>query len=234
MYEDVRRSLVLSDEEFANYWQLVLKPRSITDAFYFDGYANSFYSAFRQLMLSMRYKAMVTFRLMQYAARRGIEIELSEMGGKKSTENSPTLGKTSKMKMLFWRIFQERCHRSLVKNYCMAFSPYVDVPSGFFSGSVIDIRAAARTKIGPNVKIGTGVRLVPSMKGGPSIEEGAVIWTGSTIMGAVTIGRQATVGANSLVVSDVPAGYTAMGVPAKLVFRKKVRPQTPPQTQTEC
>jgi serine O-acetyltransferase len=37
----------------------------------------------------------------------------------------------------------------------------------------------------------------------------------SSIIGAVTIGDNAVIAANSLVISDVPAGFTAIGVPAK-------------------
>jgi serine O-acetyltransferase len=40
---------------------------------------------------------------------------------------------------------------------------------------------------------------------------------GSTILGDITIGDFAKVGAGAVVTSDVPAGCTAVGVPARLV-----------------
>jgi serine O-acetyltransferase len=49
----------------------------------------------------------------------------------------------------------------------------------------------------------------------PIIEDGVDIYAGAVIAGQVVIGRGATIGANSLVMSDVPAGATVVGVPAR-------------------
>ena len=49
----------------------------------------------------------------------------------------------------------------------------------------------------------------------PVVEDGAVIGAGAVVLGGVTVGAGATVAANSLVTRDVPAGATALGVPAK-------------------
>lgn len=49
----------------------------------------------------------------------------------------------------------------------------------------------------------------------PTIEGGAIIGAGAVVLGPVTVGAGATVAANSLVTRDVPAGATAMGVPAE-------------------
>lgn len=45
------------------------------------------------------------------------------------------------------------------------------------------------------------------------------VWIGchSSIIGPVTIGDGATIAANSLVISNVPAGATALGVPARIL-----------------
>jgi serine acetyltransferase len=43
-----------------------------------------------------------------------------------------------------------------------------------------------------------------------------IIGCHSSIIGAVTIGDCAMIAANSLVIDHVPAGFTAIGVPAKL------------------
>jgi serine O-acetyltransferase len=48
----------------------------------------------------------------------------------------------------------------------------------------------------------------------PTIGDRVVVGAGAKILGAVTIGNDARVGANSVVVKDVPAGATALGVPA--------------------
>ncbi len=49
------------------------------------------------------------------------------------------------------------------------------------------------------------------------IKKNASIGSHSTVMPGVTIGEGAIVGAHSLVLEDVPAGYLAFGVPAKVV-----------------
>ena len=50
---------------------------------------------------------------------------------------------------------------------------------------------------------------------GPVIGPRAKIGTGAKVLGRVTVGANARVGANSLVLNDVPAGATAVGMPAK-------------------
>ena len=50
----------------------------------------------------------------------------------------------------------------------------------------------------------------------PKIGKGAYLSAGSTIIGDVSIGDFAKVGAGALIEHDVPAGCTAVGVPARL------------------
>ena len=51
---------------------------------------------------------------------------------------------------------------------------------------------------------------------GATIERNVSIGTGAKIIGPVRIGEGATIGANAVVVDDVPAGATAVGVPARI------------------
>ncbi|WP_366249947.1 hypothetical protein [Terribacillus aidingensis] len=48
------------------------------------------------------------------------------------------------------------------------------------------------------------------------VENGALIGCGAKILGNVTIGENAKVGANTVVLKDVPVGYTAVGSSAEL------------------
>jgi len=69
--------------------------------------------------------------------------------------------------------------------------------------------------IGPNcllfqqVTIGTGPK-----PGVPKLGGGVDVGPGAKILGGVTIGDHAVIGANAVVLSDVPAGAVAVGVPA--------------------
>jgi len=53
----------------------------------------------------------------------------------------------------------------------------------------------------------------------PTIEDSAVIGAGAKILGNITIGKNAKVGANSVVIKDVPADCTAVGIPARVLKR---------------
>jgi serine O-acetyltransferase len=52
---------------------------------------------------------------------------------------------------------------------------------------------------------------------GPTIGRDVRIGTGAKVLGAITIHDGARIGANAVVVDDVPAGATAVGVPARIV-----------------
>jgi serine O-acetyltransferase len=78
-------------------------------------------------------------------------------------------------------------------------------------GTVIggDARLGARVRVLGGVTIGTA-----KDNGYPVIGDDVVIGAGARILGPVTIGRGATIGANAVVLTDVPAGALAVGVPA--------------------
>ena len=55
----------------------------------------------------------------------------------------------------------------------------------------------------------------------PSIGHDVTLCAGSVIIGKIEIGDGAVVGANAVVLSDVPAGATVAGVPARIVRTEK-------------
>lgn len=75
--------------------------------------------------------------------------------------------------------------------------------------------------VGNNVLIYQGVTLggvsIEKGKRHPNIEDGVVVGAGAKILGNITIGENSKVGANSVVVKDVPANCTAVGIPAKIL-----------------
>ncbi len=72
-------------------------------------------------------------------------------------------------------------------------------------------------EIHPRVVISPAVTVAPSDGDqGPTIGPGASLGTGSRVLGEVTVGARARIGANAVVLSDVPEGATAVGVPARI------------------
>ena len=77
------------------------------------------------------------------------------------------------------------------------------------------------------IEVHRGVRIMPGVTigvrdgfRGPTIERNVRIGTGAKVLGAVTVGRGARIGANSVVIDDVPAGATVVGIPARIVRLK--------------
>ncbi|MFP6558000.1 serine O-acetyltransferase [Paraburkholderia sp. B3] len=56
--------------------------------------------------------------------------------------------------------------------------------------------------------------------GAPVILDDVLIGAGACILGPVVVGKGAKIGANSVVLQDVPAYSTVVGVPAKIVLDK--------------
>ncbi len=84
---------------------------------------------------------------------------------------------------------------------------------------------AGNIKIHPGCVIGDRVGIMQDVtlgtaaerEGAPTIGNDVFIGAGAKILGPVKIGDRARVAANSLVVTDVPADATAIGVPAKIM-----------------
>lgn len=51
----------------------------------------------------------------------------------------------------------------------------------------------------------------------PTLEKGVIIGTGATVLGPITLGAGSRIGSNAVVVKDVPAGATVVGVPGHIV-----------------
>jgi serine O-acetyltransferase len=55
----------------------------------------------------------------------------------------------------------------------------------------------------------------------PTLEAGVVIGAGAKVLGPILVGAGAKIGSNAVVVKDVPAGATAVGIPARILDQEK-------------
>ncbi|HTJ95876.1 MAG TPA: hypothetical protein VL381_00270 [Rhodocyclaceae bacterium] len=78
----------------------------------------------------------------------------------------------------------------------------------------------AAKSIGANCWINQQVTIgFTSTSGQPTLQDNVTVNAGAKIIGDITVGSNTKVGANAVVVKDVPANVTAVGVPARIVKR---------------
>ena len=79
--------------------------------------------------------------------------------------------------------------------------------------------------VGPNCLIMQQVTLGQlAGEGAPTLGANVYVGAGAKVLGAVVIGDGARIGANAVVLEDVPAGCTAVGVPARIVRKQGTLP----------
>lgn len=80
------------------------------------------------------------------------------------------------------------------------------------------------SEIGNNCVLFQGVTLggtsLEREKRHPTLEDHVVVGAGAKILGPIRVGHGARIGANSVVIGDVPAGATFVGLPAREVRRR--------------
>ncbi len=116
----------------------------------------------------------------------------------------------ARMHSQFWRFWTQ-----------IEIHPGAEIAYGVFidhgSGLVIGETAIVET----DVKLYHGVTLGGTGKDKgkrhPTVRHGALISAHSQLLGPIEIGENAKVGAGAVVVSDVPANVTVVGIPAKVV-----------------
>lgn len=100
--------------------------------------------------------------------------------------------------------------------------PEAEIGAGLIILHGSQIRIARRVKIGVDCVLGHVCTIGEGATPGfPKIGDHVYISPHSCILGPVTIGDGAMIAASSLVLSDVPAEHTAIGVPARILPRFK-------------
>lgn len=117
--------------------------------------------------------------------------------------------------------------------YVARFLTNVEIHPGAAIGRRFFIDHGAGVVIGETAEIGDDCTLYHGVTLGgttwdkgkrhPTLGQGVVIGAGAKILGAIRIGGGARIGANSVVMREVPAGRTAIGIPARLVGERAAR-----------
>jgi serine O-acetyltransferase len=112
-------------------------------------------------------------------------------------------------------------------SYLGRFLTNVDIHPGARIGRRFFIDHGAGVVIGETAEVGDDCTLYHGVTLGgttwnkgkrhPTLGHGVVIGAGAKLLGAIRIGDGARIGANSVVLREVPAGRTAIGIPARLV-----------------
>ncbi|KZL90140.1 serine O-acetyltransferase EpsC [Clostridium magnum] len=102
--------------------------------------------------------------------------------------------------------------------------PGATIGKGLFIDHGMGVVIGETAEIGDNVTLYHGVTLggtgKDTGKRHPTVGNNVTIGSGAKILGPIMIGDGVKVGANSVVLKDVPANCTAVGIPAKIVYKK--------------
>lgn len=111
----------------------------------------------------------------------------------------------------------------------------VDIHPGAKIGQRFFIDHGAGVVIGETAEVGNDVTLYHGVTLGgtswnqhkrhPTLGDNVLVGAGAKILGAINLGNNVRVGANSVVVKDVPACCTVIGIPGKVIQTKGVKIQ---------
>jgi serine O-acetyltransferase len=108
----------------------------------------------------------------------------------------------------------------------------IEIHPGAKIGSCVFIDHGMGVVIGETAEVGDGCTIYQGVTLGgtslyrgtkrhPTLGAGVVVGAGAKILGGFTVGDGARVGSNSVVVKEVPAGATVVGIPGRVVEGKE-------------
>lgn len=113
--------------------------------------------------------------------------------------------------------------------FCVVFmemdiDPQASIGGGFYIGHIGGVHINPGAVLGRNCDIAHRVTIGASAmgRGGiPVLGDEVYVGTGAVLVGKIKVGSGAKIAANTLVMSNVPAGATVMGVPGRIVMRPR-------------
>jgi serine O-acetyltransferase len=108
----------------------------------------------------------------------------------------------------------------------------IEIHPGARIGSCVFIDHGMGVVIGETAEVGDGCTIYQGVTLGgtslyrgtkrhPTLGAGVVVGAGAKILGGFTVGEGARIGSNSVVVKEVPAGATVVGIPGRMVEGKE-------------
>lgn len=123
-----------------------------------------------------------------------------------------------------WRMSCKLINRLLRWYYCCDIPYSLDLRGVYLCHNGFGIVINKNSSIGEGTYIQHGVTIGErddiKNSNAPWIGKNVYIGAKAIIIGDVKIGDNAKIGAGAVVLSDVPEGATAVGVPAKIIFRQ--------------
>ncbi|MGA7158718.1 MAG: serine acetyltransferase [Acidobacteriaceae bacterium] len=118
----------------------------------------------------------------------------------------------------------------------MDIDPQATIGGGLYIGHTGGVHINPGAVLGRNCDLAHGVTIGASAmgrQGVPVLGDDVYIGARATLAGKIKIGNGAKIAANTLVITNVPAGATVMGVPGRIVMRAKAPQPPPPAASTE-
>jgi serine O-acetyltransferase len=105
--------------------------------------------------------------------------------------------------------------------------PGAQIGKRFFIDHGMGVVIGETCEIGDNVTIYQGVTLggtgKEKGKRHPTIKDNVLIATGAKVLGSITVGENSKIGGGSVVLKEVPANSTVVGIPGRVVVQDGVR-----------
>ena len=116
-------------------------------------------------------------------------------------------------------------------SHCSRFFTGIEIHPGAFIGRRVFIDHGMGIVIGETAEVHDdctiyqgvtlgGTSLERGAKRHPTLAKGVIVSAGAKVLGGFTVGEGASVGSNSVVLKAVPAGATAVGIPARIITKE--------------